>query len=388
MLKQNLTKKFCAAACVLVMALSLFGTALTIDTLTVNAEGEEISAQALTTTPVEVGDEYKIYLDAGQYIAENNPSVSYGDYKEGYLLGLGRLVTGTSVNGYPGQDSLYPGYYNSVKDYIASHGTEGNYFDSVTECAKAVVALNAIGYDASDVDGKDITPQLSDSDNVSGVWADAYTLIALDTKKYESGAREIYLTDILSSQLADGSWGWDNATPDIDTTGIVLAALAPYYDSNESVKAAVDKAVNFLSENQAPSGAFSSYGSENSNSTAMVVLGLSELGINADRDERFIKNGVSAVDALCAFAVNGGGFGWTDNTEVNDYSTNQAFYSLCSYFRNLAGQNRLFDMTPEKNVDPVPQPAQSTDDEGTPTPAGTTVKVSKVPKTGDKLFII
>lgn len=380
MLNSKLTKRICTVACVLVMALSLCGTALTIDAFAANAEGEEYNLQTLATTPVGVDEEYGIYQAAGKYLADTNKSIAYGDYKEGYLLGLGRA-------GYPVAEGLYPGYYDSVKDYIASNGTEGNYFNSVTECAKVVVALNAIGYDPTNIDGADITPQLSNFDSVDGVWADAYTLIALDTKKYESDAREIYIADILLSQLDDGSWGWDNATPDIDTTGIVLAALAPYYDSDEVVKAAVDEAINFLSENQAPSGAFASYGSENSNSTAMVVLGLSELGINADTDERFVKNGVSAVDALCSFAVYGGGFGWTDNTEVNDYSTNQAFYALCSYFRNINGQNRLFDMTPEKNVDPEPAPQQPTDNEGTPTPDSSTVKVSKVPKTGDKLFI-
>jgi len=301
-----------------------------------------------------------IYAGAGRYLSDMNPNISYGDSKEGYLLGLGRA-------GYPVDSNLYSGYYDSVKNYLASHN---NRFESVSECAKVVIALNAIGYDPTNINGVDIIQQLNETSDPDSVWEYAYALIALDSKQYNSTARDVYLNKLLASQLDSGAWGWNETAVDIDTTGMVLAALAPYYNSNSSVKAAVDKSLNYLSASQMPDGAFASGMNENANTTAMVVLALSELGIDAGTDLRFIKNGISVVDALCSFAVEGGGFGWIDNVEVNDYATYQAYYALCSYFRHINGMNRLFDMTPEKNI----------------VAATTSNKVTSVPKTGDKLI--
>ncbi len=304
-----------------------------------------------------------IYSDTGRYLSNNNKSIVYGDQKEGYLIGLGR--SGQAVD-----SGLYSGYYESVRNKIKSDGK----FDSVAECAKVVTALNAIGYDPTNIDGVDITRQLNDVDSIEAsgnkVYGFAYALIALDTKNYESLVRNQYVNKLLEAQLSNGAWGWNANGADIDTTGMVLAALAPYYNNNSSVNAAVNKALDYLSNVQAPSGAFASGLNENSNSTAMVLLGLSELGIDVDNDVRFIKNGVSVVDALCSFAVEGGGFGWTDNVEVNDYATYQAYYALCSYFRHINGMNRLFDMTPEKNIVAVT----------------TSNKVTSVPKTGDRFL--
>ena len=301
-----------------------------------------------------------IYAGAGRYLSDMNPNISYGDSKEGYLLGLGRA-------GYPVDSNLYSGYYDSVKNYLASHN---NRFENVSECAKVVIALNAIGYDPTNINGVDITQQLNETSDPDSVWEYAYALIALDSKQYNSSARDVYLNKLLTAQLDSGAWGWNETAADIDTTGMVLAALAPYYNSNSSVKAAVDKSLNYLSASQMPDGAFASGMNENANTTAMVVLALSELGIDAGTDLRFIKNGISVVDALCSFAVQGGGFGWLDNVEVNDYATYQAYYALCSYYRHINGMNRLFDMTPEKNI----------------VAATTSNKVTSVPKTGDKLI--
>jgi len=326
------------------------------------------SAANVDTKPLSIQEKQVIYEATGKYLADNNKNISYGDNKEGYLLGLGRA-------NYPVDSSLYSGYYDSVKKYLADNNGR---FDSVTECAKVVAALNAIGYDPTNIDGIDITKQLDDVNDVSGVYANAYALIALDTKNYSSSARESYLNNLLSAQLDSGAWGWNGTSPDTDTTGMVLAALAPYYNNRADVTAAVNNALNYLSDVQMSDGTFTSGLNENSNTTAMVVLGLSELGINADSDDRFVKNGVSAVDALCAFYVDGGGFGWTDNYDVNDLASYQSYYALVSYFRHINGMNRLFDMTLEKNAD--------TDNADTEN--AETKKVPAVPKTGDKLFSI
>src|SRR5699024_10074836 len=96
---------------------------------------------------------------------------------------------------------------------------------------------------------------------------------------------------------------------DPDITGMAVQALVAYYnDEHPEVKAAVDKALACLSEIQRDDGGFASWGTVNAESCAQVIVALTALGINPDSDPRFIKNDCSVLDALLAFAVDGGGF--------------------------------------------------------------------------------
>ncbi|MBO6155191.1 MAG: terpene cyclase/mutase family protein [Lachnospiraceae bacterium] len=295
----------------------------------------------VVTSAKTMDQELATYALAGRFIADNNKKLQYGeDNAEWFLIGLGRA-------GFPVSDGLYASYYDSVKTYLAGHN---NKFSKPTDCAKVVMALNAIGYDPTNIDGLDITAQLNDSNQVNGDNATAYMLLAIESKNYNVAARDAYIKTLVDDAYASGGWGWNGVSADLDTTGIVLAALAPYYNTNASVKAVVDNAVAALSKMQSADGAFASGMDENSNTTAMVVLGLSELGINADTDAKFVKNGISAVDALCSFATDNGGFGWTDNVDDNDLSTCQSYASLGSYFRMNSEMNRLFDMTAESTI--------------------------------------
>lgn len=295
----------------------------------------------VVTSAKTMDQELATYAQSGRFIAEKNKNYKcLVDNAEWFLIGLGRA-------GYPVADGIYSGYYDSVKTYLAGHN---NKFSTPTDCAKVVMALNAIGYDPSNIDGVDITAQLNDSENVSGDSFIAYMLLAIESKGYNVAARDTYIKTLVDDAYASGGWGWNGKDADPDTTGVVLAALAPYYNTNASVKAAVDNAVAALSNIQVANGTFCMGMDENSNSTAMVVLGLSELGINADTDSRFVKNGISAVDALCSFAVDGGGFGWKDNVDVNELATCQSYYALGSYFRMNSKMNRLFDMTAESTI--------------------------------------
>ncbi len=89
---------------------------------------------------------------------------------------------------------------------------------------------------------------------------------------------------------------------------MAIQALAPYYKTNETVKAAVDKALEVLSALQRNDGGFGSWGTVNSESCAQVIVALTALGIDPTADSRFIKNGLTVLDALARFYVTGGGF--------------------------------------------------------------------------------
>lgn len=124
-----------------------------------------------------------------------------------------------------------------------------------------------------------------------------------------------------------------------------IQALSPYYDSNAQVKAAVDAALQRLSDLQLSDGTYASGGSSTSESCSQVIVALSSLGIDPNTDSRFIKNGKSVVDGLLSFSVAGGGFKHLSSGTMNQMATEQGYYALTAYERYKNGQNRLYDMT-------------------------------------------
>ncbi len=225
-----------------------------------------------------------------------------------------------------------------------------NPLSTATDYAKYTIVLASLGIRVTEYQNEEFLEHFSAHDFASaqGLNGVVYTLIALDTVPYEesvSSNREQLISDILDAQLSDGGWTFYGDVYDPDMTGMALQALAPYYE-DERVKTAVDKAVMLLSEVQNENGTYSSYGSENCESTAQVVTALSALKIDADKDERFVKNGKSVLDGLKSFYQNGkGAFSHAAGETANKYSTAQAFYALCSYDRFIKGMTRLYDMS-------------------------------------------
>ena len=157
--------------------------------------------------------------------------------------------------------------------------------------------------------------------------------------------REKLIQAILDAQLSDGGWAFSGDEADVDMTAMAIQALAPYYKTNETVKTAVDKALDVLSRLQQADGGFASGDSANCESCAQVVVALTALGIDPLTDSRFIKNGVTMLDALASFYVTGGGFRHTANGDLDGMATEQGYYALAAYYRFANAQTRLYDMS-------------------------------------------
>lgn len=224
-----------------------------------------------------------------------------------------------------------------------------------TDYAKYIIILGAIGYNAEDFNGINLISALSDYDFAvkQGINGAAYTLIALDTHNYSipdapegtvQTTRDALIDYILSAQLTDGGWAFFGENFEPDMTGIVMQALTPYYKDNGKVKAAVDKALKLLSENQNDDGTYTSYGSPNCENSAQIVTALSGLGIDADKDSRFVKEKGSALDGLKRFYIDGS-FSHEIEGDENVLSTLQALYSACAYQRFIEGKTSLYDMS-------------------------------------------
>ncbi len=251
-------------------------------------------------------------------------------------------------------NSFSEGYYKNAVDYVIDNGSAKLDRTKVTENARMIIALTSIGKDVTDVGGYNLLEPLYDFSYVKkqGLNGAIWTLIALDTLTYDivpntsysdTTSRTKLIEYITGKQLTDGGWDRRNITSDPDITAMAIQALTPYYNKNNTVKNSVDKAITALSKLQQNNGGYSSIGKSNSNSCAQVIVALSSIGIDAENDERFIKNGHSVIDALMSFSVNNG-FSYIGG-DYDQMSTEQGYYALAAYQRFSSNKTSLYDMS-------------------------------------------
>lgn len=302
------------------------------------------------TINVNVNDKVAQKLDStGDYLLSLGVPTAGNEWR---VLGLARAGKDT--------DEFAEGYYSSLESYVKEIDSAKLDSRKSTENSRVILALSAIGKDATDVAGYNLIEPLADYDFVTwqGLNGPVFALIAFDTYSYEiptasegvtQTTREKLINYILESQLENGGWTFFGSTADPDMTGMAIQALAPYYSKNADVKAAVDKALDVLSASQQENGGVASWGTVNVESCAQVLTALASLGIDADTDERFIKNGNTLVDAIMEFSVENG-FAHVKDSGYNQMATEQAYYALVSYNRVKNGKTSLYDMSDVKNL--------------------------------------
>ena len=282
-----------------------------------------------------------IYKTTGDFMATLGTPTVNSTGGEWMVIGLAR--SGRTVPA---------GYYDNVVEYVKAKAdaNERLHPTKVTDNARVILALTAIGKDVTNVGGHNLLKGLDSMDYVQAqdINGPIFTLIALDSHNYPTMGdvtREKLIQVILDAQLNDGGWDLSADKADPDMTAMAIQALAPYYKTNETVKAAVDKALEALSALQRTDGGFDSWGTVNSESCAQVIVALTALGIDPTADSRFVKNGHTVLDALAGFYVTGGGFRHTAGGERNDMATEQGYYALAAYYRFANTQTRLYDMS-------------------------------------------
>ena len=291
----------------------------------------------------------KIYETTGEYMLGLGTPVAGGG--EWYALGLAR--SGKTVG-----ESYYDGVVEYVKANIDSNGRLNKNYSNTNSLA--ILTLTALGKDVTNVGGYNLLKGLDNMAYIEGYGINNvdFALLALDSYNYTplgDVTRDKLVQAILKEQLTDGGWAYAGSKADPDLTAMTIQALAPYYTSNNDVKTAVDKALNTLSGMQNTSGTFTttytlagqtnSY--DSSETCAQVVVALTALGLDPATDSRFIKNGISVLDALCSFALEGGGFKHVaeETTPDKANATPQGYYALVAYNRFVNQQNSLYNMT-------------------------------------------
>ena len=290
-----------------------------------------------------------IYENTVQNIAKES---AYGS--EWHILGLARSQ-------YAGCDEIFEKYYEDVVKKIKdSKGVLSK--NKYTEYSRVIVAVKAIGRNPKNTGGYDVTAKLLEKENVAiqGLNGPIWALIALNTDGYADSSAEFkktakeYISYILDAEKDGGGWSLNSSetNADADITAMALTALAPYYKGDSRVKEAADRALAWLSEVQKDGGAYASWGTVNSESCAQVTVALTSLGIDPNKDERFIKNGKSVIDGLLGFYTDGG-FKHVSTGKLNAMATEQGYYALTAYFRFTGGKTSLYDMSDTGDATPA-----------------------------------
>ena len=297
------------------------------------------------------------YAGAKAYIqsAVSAPVVSY---LFGEWAVLGQARAGVELS-----DAYIQAYYDKVVAYVRKNmGADGVLRDpeshnpAITDNERIALALTAIGKDPANVGGKNLLAALQDR-NIMQVTDTSYTdinglvmgLLALNSRNYTSDTSWL-VQAVLAQQNEEGSWSASADTKpasDVDMTAMALQALAPYYKDggNETVNAAVNKALQWLSDK------YKGTGYTSAESCAQVVIAISALNLDANTDVRFTKTvegkTLSVLGNLLQYRVakNGGFKHQFADKAVNEMATEQALCAMAAYARFTEKANALYDMT-------------------------------------------
>ena len=258
----------------------------------------------------------------------------------------------------PTEDQLQT-YLSSVR--AAVNNFVVNKTGNPATMAKMAIALTSLGIDARQIpsliggEAIDLVKAVAACDmKTNPVYGAPYLLSLYDLGNYEIPAdakntRQELIDAILGAEKDWTEWGFDGL-------GMVLPALAPYYNATEPVNgmdltkcqeitAAVNRALGTLSAAQTIDGGF---GAPNSSTVSTVITGLNAVGINSNSDNQFIKGGNSLLMNLLSFRTADGKLGYQDTSSADAYSSLQGFQALATW-QNLSSvrNSNLYHFTKE-----------------------------------------
>lgn len=351
-----------------------YNLALTL-TLPESAQTVQITETPCKETPVLVYDAKGISHALKSDISVSNGDVLQivgGSYKEVYnvkinIIGaddidalLSKIAAGYTDKSSPWNVIDMSAYhvYAPTSTSVTSAGAKQALVDSAITAAQAetvkegdiaknILALQSVGinpailYPPNNVSAISLYDVLDKTDHASIYNVGYVTLHAYRQGKALTADKAKTLFTTIENSAKNGKyiitsdWG-----ADIDTPAAILATVAPFASaSNDTygVKARAvtirDAIISELSaQEQNSAGSFG-----NANTDASVMIGLISAGIDPSTDERFkAESGASLLDGLLSYALTDlSGFGYTNNTELNDMATEQSFRALISMAQML-----------------------------------------------------
>lgn len=361
------------------------------------------------------------YINAtSKYLLKEVPNPTFGSTSGDwsvFSLSRGMYLGADYLNDIPAD--YFSNYIAEVEHEVMTNKKLGD--PKLTDIDRIIYSLTPLNYNIHSVSPNqtDLTLKISESFPLvrkQGINSPIWTLLAINSGEYKlhpnsngdtnwnTEAKMIhYILDreIEKGIVNGGGWALMDSKPDADITAMTIQSLAPYYLSEEKfnqtgiedshhitykdLKVAVERGIAKLSDLQQAHGGFSSFKASNSESTAQVIVALTEMGINPKSvnvplttinqtvsfvTEGAVRDGVKTnnmVDALLSFWDNtklnpetgyagfrhvtegndgGGGAG----TGTNGMASDQATYALIAYDRFMTGQARLQNLMDQKTT--------------------------------------
>lgn len=244
-----------------------------------------------------------------QRVSESKDYLATATQEENAKVGYALWTSGAAV-----PSGFYDEYLQALADWLDLAVKRGK-----TAYIPGVIrTVAAMGLDVTDFAGHNLVDALRKPELVEADEDRLDMLMDLDAvgdagKTDEFNAlRETLLTEALARQQSSGEFRYTSKWPaELKQKGVddepdrfdyilltakSVQALAPYM-SRKNVATAIDKALNYLSEQQLSSGGFVKYGDEDVEEDAAVLEMLATLGISLT-DERFTKDGHTVLDGM------------------------------------------------------------------------------------------
>lgn len=194
-----------------------------------------------------------------------------------------------------------------------------------SQMAKDILVLTSLGKNPQTYKSFDLVNEMiSKKDYLGSCNYEVWILLCSTINTYSisdenKAILDEIICDILKCQNENGGFSYtpDGSWIDVDMTGMAIFALSTYNKTSEIENAIKKGKAYILSELSKNNGKF-----DNSNTTAMAILGLSSVGYDCK----------DLVCDLLTYKLEDGSFTWKkDEPESNDFSTEQCLYSLIQY---------------------------------------------------------
>lgn len=238
------------------------------------------------------------------------------------------------------------GTYEALLEEVQK--AQGN-FRKVTDTERMILAVTALGYDATQIGGYDLLAAVYQHEHLTkqGNNGIIYALLALDCGDYQTPqdalwTREKLVAYLLAQQNSDGGFALTKGSAsDVDLTAMAVQSLAPY-QAQAPVREATKRALGYLSQVQQADAGFASGGLTNGESAMQVLLALTALGIDPLTDGRFIKEKVTVWDQVLAYQLSDGTFCHTRGGESDELATEQGLLALMAMERFVQDGTGIF----------------------------------------------
>ncbi len=231
-------------------------------------------------------------------------------------------------------DFINEGDGRTYLQVLAIKAKEAGYFSLMTDYERIALGVVSAGGDPTNFAGINLLEKIYNYPSLGqGINCAVFGLVALDAANADvpwdaRNNRDSFINYILENRVK-GGWSFGGSEPDPDMTGMALYALAPYRD-RPAVKEAGEKAIAWLSDNQDDKGVMKSWGTQNSESCAQTIMGITAWGVDPQGEMFTKKHGNLLTGFLSFYCEDSGQFQHIYGTPDPGMATDQGLEGLAA----------------------------------------------------------